>query len=153
MLYYVLNNGLELASPREGVVAEVCRLMHPLVAYGGRLPAPYLDYEVEIAHKPGGALFSVWNKTLPLLTAGVVWQTETSPKIWDLLERIYLDVSDHLVNEMGAKTQPICPEIIPWVSVIKFPAYPATTPDGLGWCGDFVRSYAWSILESQAPGE
>jgi hypothetical protein len=151
MFYYVLNNGLELASPRAGVAAEVFRLMRPLVPYGGRLPAPYLDYEVEVAHKPGGALFSVWNKTLPLLTAGVVWHLETSPKIWELLERIYLDVSDHLVNEMGARTQPLQPETIPWVSVIQFPAYP--TPSGLGWCGDFVRSYAWAILETQAPGQ
>jgi hypothetical protein len=153
MLYYVLNNGLELASPRAGVVEDVLRLIRPLVACGGRLPAPYLDYEVEIAHKPGGALFSVWHNKLPLLTAGIVWQTTTAPKIWELLEGIYLDVSDHLANEMGAQKRPICPDAVPWVSVIQFPAYPKTTPTGLGWCGDFVRSFAWSILENQAPGQ
>ncbi len=153
MLYYVLNNGLEFASPREGVVAEVFRLMRPLIGYGGRLPAPYQEYEVEVAHKPGGALFSVWHQNLPLLTAGVAWQMGAVPKIWDLLEHIYLDVSDHLVNEMSAQTQPTCPEILPWVGIIQFPAYPKTSQNSLGWCGDFVRSYAWAILETQSPGQ
>ena len=152
LLHYTLNTGHSQPQPRSSVSEEVILALRPVVqSAGGPLPDPFSAFYTQITIEPsGGCTYSIWRAKQPLIMCALAWSEPTASNLFDLVEKMYLDLSDQFPVLFTPLHEPKQPATLPWLAVLILPQMALTTSrSDIAWLGDFERSLAWSILSLQ----
>ena len=139
MVHLTLNTGHVSISPREAVSPEAMATLAPLTAHGGQLPAPFAAFRVTVSHAPGGAVFTVWRGSEPLVTCGLARTPEAALEVWRPLTE--------MLAAFAPEADPQRPDTLPWLGVVILPSLALTARDDIAWLGDFERCYAHAIMD------
>jgi hypothetical protein len=151
-IHYTLNTGKSEESKRCSD-SKTDQLL-PLVNTGGPVPGRR-GFRVDVVHGDGSALFSVRQGHNPVVSCGLAWNPDGARKIWGVLEKQYLDVSDALIPQLlnrdhGAliAANPEMPATLPWLTVLFYPMKATAAPD-IKWLPEFESLLAWAILRER----
>lgn len=145
----VLNIGQEFDIPARNWDDPMLAALRPLAGAGGRLPGKHGAFNVEVAHCPGGSLFTLFRAGKPILTGGVAWTETGASIIWEYLEKMYLDLSDQFQQMMAAEHAPALPSQLPWLGLVWHPCFVISAGGETSWLGIFARNYAWALLQAK----
>lgn len=146
MIHYTLNTGDSRVSQRSEVADAAIAALRPLLDRGGQLPHPFTAYRVKVSHAPGGAVFSMYRHTHPIVLCAVAWDPSTAERIWHDIERTYLQMGDR-PHEIAPAALAEMPATLPWCAVIILPTIMLEARTEVGWIGDFERCFAWALIE------
>ncbi len=148
MTHLTLNTGHSVEQPDSGP-SGVVESMRSLLRGGSLgLVAPNLaQFRVEVFRDAGGAVFTVFRGSDPIVMCGVASERESADEIWMSLEQVYLTLSDSYPAEMAARHSPEQPSSLPWLAVMLFPTIALQPAGTMDWLGDFERCMAWALLD------
>lgn len=92
-----------------------------------------------VAHAPGGAVFTIWRGSKPLVTCGLARTPEAALEVWRPLTE--------MLAAFAPEADPQQPETLPWLGVVILPSLALTARDDIAWLGDFERCYAHAIMD------
>lgn len=154
LIHYTLSTGKTGESKR--ISQEAINRLRPLAAAGGAIP-DRLSFVVAVTHGSDSAMFSVSYGQDPVATCGVAWTDAGASKVWPIIEKQYLDVSDLLMqmpvnHELGGLVSAVAekPASLPWLGIVSYPMKATGTPPDISWLPEFELSIAWTILANRA---
>ena len=150
MKFYLLNCGYFYDLSKQRLQNGIEERLKPLVRKGGRLPCPFGDFEVEVGHAQGGALFTLSRTRRPICISGVAWTKAGSTELWTTLDGLYLSLSDQFPRLMAAEHVPSEPTSLPWIAALLVPGFHLFADESLSWLIDFERCFGWSILDERS---
>ena len=151
LTHLTVNTG-DLHEFNEATISErITRPMSPLLPTGGNLgkvSPTFAAFRVEITREPGVAAFTLWRGKEPIVLNVVCWDASRADYGWTVLEKTYLQLSDHPLIALIGNALPDVPAKTPWLATVILPGIATLTRDDIGWLGDFEKCMAVTILRN-----
>jgi len=146
--HYTCSTGDVYPSPLGDIDPDILdRVREWTVPGKHRLLRPFNNYHVIVPSTRHGFFFTLYvGKDIAIVSCGVAHTEAAEAEIWPAIERMYLEFSDHVFENLTRNWKaPHMPDRMPWLAVVLLGPVPHLLRC-CEWLGDWERCMAWAWL-------